>query len=56
VSSLTTNLTLTNHRGSGSNTVSYGLGITAGPDGNMWFANNVGSSIGRVVTGASPPA
>ena len=36
--------------------VSFAMGIAAGPDGNMWFVNNIGGSIGRVITGAAPPS
>jgi len=32
------------------------IGIAAGPDGNMWFTELNGGRIGRVVTGARPPA
>lgn len=27
-------------------------GITAGPDGNLWFVENAGGQIGRITTGA----
>jgi hypothetical protein len=32
-------------------------GITAGPDGNLWFAEEAGDRIGRITTGAAiaPP-
>jgi len=41
--------TVTNYTGTG---ISYPFGITAGPDGNVWFANNDNNSIGRI--GAVP--
>ena len=27
---------------------SYPFGITAGPDGNLWFTETLGNSIGRI--------
>jgi virginiamycin B lyase len=28
-------------------------GIAAGPDGNLWFAEDLGNRIGRITTGAA---
>jgi virginiamycin B lyase len=30
---------------------SYPFGITAGPDGNLWFTENFGNKIGRITPG-----
>lgn len=30
--------------------LSYPLGITAGPEGNLWFTENGGNKIGRTTT------
>jgi hypothetical protein len=32
------------------------MGITAGPDGNLWFTEFIGDRIGRITTGAVPAA
>jgi IPT/TIG domain len=44
--------------GAGSVTIYAGLsepeGITAGPDGNLWFTNDNGNSIGRITTAVTP--
>src|SRR5438093_608793 len=32
---------------------SYPIGITAGPDGNLWFTEFFASEIGRVTTGGA---
>src|SRR5438093_9251628 len=29
------------------------LGITAGPDGNLWFTENIGNQIGRITPGGT---
>ena len=34
---------------------SYSLGITAGPDGNLWFTENGAGKIGQVVIPDPPP-
>ena len=39
---------VTNYTGTG---ISNPVGIAAGPDGALWFANYVNSSIGRITTG-----
>ena len=36
---------VTNYTGTG---IADPLGITAGPDGNLWFTNLHGASIGRI--------
>jgi streptogramin lyase len=30
------------------------VGITVGPDGALWFANNGNNSIGRITTAVTP--
>jgi len=34
--------------------VRFPLGITAGPDGNLWFTNTDNNRIGRIDSGAQP--
>ena len=43
---------MTSYTGTG---ISGLQGITAGPDGALWFTNYGNDSIGRITTGSNPP-
>ena len=41
-------MTPTGHVGKTYSTLPYPFGITAGPDGNIWFCEGFGNAIGRI--------